>query len=790
MNKLAKQSAAGIIDSSGTAKLRDLSAHMLEARANTAQLSAQMKEMQHTSSGIGGAVEDIGSKLNAAFKFTGIALAIEGIRRLGAEIVELGGRAAEIQSMSFVLGVTVEQYQAMSLATEEAGVSQQALIRLSERLIAMFQEARDGVGAAIEKLKALGFTNQQITSTTFDVNAALGVLHTRLNDAATAADTHNHIISEFGVRSAQAVAVLKNYSGSEEDVAAAMARVNGMTKEQTASATALFATYKTFGTYLENTFTKILDAATENASRNLEAVADAFKQVFLSAPTAAALQSTIQVPSIAPKVKADASAAQAAMAELTVSAKKFTKEDLEDIKDRVNAEKSGSAERLAAVRAFYTASQQFFGKDNVDKVREAYKELQAEERAYAQARLQSESEAIRAWEQSARIRARLISEQLADTKKYLTEQLGVENAAIEADMQINRRNIEAKKSGLTEELEARRITAAQWLVAQKQLAQQLAELDIAELERRKEMYADEPVEAAKAANQIRVVRAQLNADLARLDKEATAYAAREANQQATDWKRAVGEIGTAEGTLVSDLLSRRKSLSQSLLAMGAQLVTQEIANDLKALTYTALRVNQEKVLEQGGYLYHAAIQLKNLTDAQASEQAQTGAVIAGAEARQAAEIAAATKGKAAQAAIQGPSILADAAKAFSGTYASVASIPVVGWLLAPAAAAAAFAAVSAKEGLASLDVGAWNVPGDMTARVHKGETVLPAPFAQSFREAVSGGGKDGNPTSTTQNYHLSVSAVDSRGFSDLVTSPAGRASLAKALGRYVGRGGR
>src|SRR5581483_5818863 len=57
----------------------------------------------------------------------------------------------------------------------------------------------------------------------------------------------------------------------------------------------------------------------------------------------------------------------------------------------------------------------------------------------------------------------------------------------------------------------------------------------------------------------------------------------------------------------------------------------------------------------------------------------------------------------------------------SGTYAAVAQIPYVGWILAPIAAGAAFAAVAAYEGLASLDVGAWNVPHDMVAQIHKGE---------------------------------------------------------------------
>jgi hypothetical protein len=76
-------------------------------------------------------------------------------------------------------------------------------------------------------------------------------------------------------------------------------------------------------------------------------------------------------------------------------------------------------------------------------------------------------------------------------------------------------------------------------------------------------------------------------------------------------------------------------------------------------------------------------------------------------------------------------------KAAAGAYAAIASIPYVGPVLAPAAAAAALAAVIAM--IASLDVGAWNVPGDMVAQIHQGEMVVPQTFAQGLRDGSLGG---------------------------------------------------
>lgn len=54
-----------------------------------------------------------------------------------------------------------------------------------------------------------------------------------------------------------------------------------------------------------------------------------------------------------------------------------------------------------------------------------------------------------------------------------------------------------------------------------------------------------------------------------------------------------------------------------------------------------------------------------------------------------------------------PEPWADAAKAFSGTYASVAGIPYVGWIKPPAAAAADMAGIGALRGLPGLDVGRY-----------------------------------------------------------------------------------
>lgn len=84
------------------------------------------------------------------------------------------------------------------------------------------------------------------------------------------------------------------------------------------------------------------------------------------------------------------------------------------------------------------------------------------------------------------------------------------------------------------------------------------------------------------------------------------------------------------------------------------------------------------------------------------------------------------------------SVVRDALAAARGAYRAVVSIPFVGPVLAPIAAAAAFTAVSAF----SAAGGAGDVPYDNAPfLLHKNEMVLPASLANPFRSLLSGGGE-------------------------------------------------
>jgi hypothetical protein len=93
----------------------------------------------------------------------------------------------------------------------------------------------------------------------------------------------------------------------------------------------------------------------------------------------------------------------------------------------------------------------------------------------------------------------------------------------------------------------------------------------------------------------------------------------------------------------------------------------------------------------------------------------------------------AAAGLATQQTVNAATKLGAAKTAAANTYASVSAIPYVGWILAPAAAAAAFVAVEAFE--TGGDVG-----GDGLAFLHANEHVINAPLTQKLQQVADSGG--------------------------------------------------
>lgn len=213
------------------------------------------------------------------------------------------------------------------------------------------------------------------------------------------------------------------------------------------------------------------------------------------------------------------------------------------------------------------------------------------------------------------------------------------------------------------------------------------------------------------------------------------------------------EIESAESELVSDIFNKRQSLAKDLAQVGYKMLQDEVTNCLKMLTEHEMVnlgiLDGTKATSEEGLLYKLGAYLADLAGLTHTEATKTATVTAGETARTAATAAGASAGKAIQAADASTSIAQDAGQAAAGVYASVSQIPGIGWLLAPIAAAGAFAAVMAYDSFAH---GAWELPHDTFARVHKGETILNASEASDFRSVIGGAGRASQGRNVTNNH--------------------------------------
>ncbi len=345
---------------------------------------------------------------------------------------------------------------------------------------------------------------------------------------------------------------------------------------------------------------------------------------------------------------------------------------------------------------------------------------------------------------------------------------------ITTGLDVQKSGIGGQRAGVEADFEASKISAQEKYELLSDLAAREAQDEIDAQEKKKALYANDVVAVHTAADEELRIRATLAAQIDQLERQLTEDKKKEENARleaakkaaeeeeklhrkaAEAWKGANQEIMNSENTLVSGILSGRESMAQIALEIGHNLVEKEIENDLHYLTEKTLMnaegLASDQATAKGGLL----VELLSLGQKKAAVVSTNSAVTASDATASAAQIA-----------TQSQQVKANAGTAASGAYAAMSSIPVVGPVLAPVAAAAVYAGAMAFGG---FEKGIDSVPRDMVAMIHQGERVVPRYENDAFSKVAANiGGAGGSGSKTIHNhYSPTIHAPASSGISDML----------------------
>jgi hypothetical protein len=345
---------------------------------------------------------------------------------------------------------------------------------------------------------------------------------------------------------------------------------------------------------------------------------------------------------------------------------------------------------------------------------------------------------------------RALAERLADTKAYVSavqelqkKQLEEAVATYQRAAQEDMKNVQAAfdhlKSVDAQKVTLGEMTTQQQLAAERTLAEQQYQIDLSILERWRETFADRKNVVDEVNHQIEALQRQHQQRMDQIDQQS-------AKQDKELWRQRLQPAVQAFDQSITGMIQGTQTMHQ----VWDRLLQDMLMSEIRSLT-------------------------QGVANWVAGENAKTMATSAGNAERTASNAAASRTGMAENAAMSQKQIFNAAYTAAANTYSSVSQIPYVGWIMAPIAAAGAFAAVEGFDQVASA-AGGWDrVPfDDAPALLHRNEMVLPAHLADRVRGMTGGDGGGGDV------HHWNIQANDAKSVTQLLHSdPHGLSRAAK-----------
>lgn len=115
---------------------------------------------------------------------------------------------ADLKDLATAAGLTTDEYQRLAMAAEQAGLDQQGMMKGLKVMKEFLRDARVEGSKQAEVLKALGFSQEQISSGSIDAMDAMDRLSGAVEAAVTPQDKYNVAASVFGAKAQELIPLL------------------------------------------------------------------------------------------------------------------------------------------------------------------------------------------------------------------------------------------------------------------------------------------------------------------------------------------------------------------------------------------------------------------------------------------------------------------------------------------------------------------------------------------------------------------------------------------------------
>ena len=325
-----------------------------------------------------------------------------------------------------------------------------------------------------------------------------------------------------------------------------------------------------------------------------------------------------------------------------------------------------------------------------------------------------------------------VAQRLSLVKAESDDELAIARAGDRAQTDIALDAVKLKQSQVQESAQLDQISHADEVVQLLSLESEREAIEARHLAFLQQTYQNNLVQYANVQRQIDELAAQ--SALKRQQIEAT-YA----RQVYADYRQSFDQIAASASTQIGQLIQGQETLRQAVANVLLSIVESFIQARLKAVADWAAGVVAETAATRAG------------------EAAKTSAVVAGSAARTSATETSAFASAAATIASIAKSIVASAAETFAGIFGFLS--PLLGPAAIGPAGAGQATVLAAGAALPSFDTGAWSLPADMVAVVHRGEMIVPAGLAGQIRD---GAGGTGASVAVQHHAHFNVTAMDAR----------------------------